>query len=158
MKRLLDIFKPVVAFIPSADIAYGTPTSDWVNMSKYREANLHLSVKSSGGSMTAVVKCSAAADGSSATAIAGRYRKVNRAGSPVDTIGDYVEFTSSGFSVAANSDGIFIIEVRAEDLTEGKPFVGVTLTQGTAGAIVGAGSWLMGDGHYAGKGALSAVS
>jgi hypothetical protein len=156
--RFLDTHKLAVGLVPGADLAYGTPSNDYVNMGKFREAVLLLPVKSVGGAITVVVKNASAADGTGAAAIAGRYRKLNRAGSPIDTMGDYVEFTSAGFSIAANSDGIFAVEVRAEDLTDGKPFVTATLTQGTAGAVPGCGIWVMGDGHYAGKSMQSAIS
>lgn len=156
--RLLDLFKPVVAFVPDDDLAYGTPSADYVNMGKYREAVCLLPVKGTTGTIVVTVKNATDAAGAGAAAIAGRYRKVNRAGSPVDTMGDYVEFTSSGFTIPANSDAIYCVEVRAGDLTDGKPFVTTTLTQGISGAILGCGIWLMGEGHYRGKTLQSAIS
>lgn len=156
--KVLETQKMAVAFIPTADVAYGGPDSDYINMSKGQVATLLLAVKSSGGSMTLTLKNATDAAGASAAAIAGRYRKVNRAGSPIDTLGAYTDFTSSGFSIAANSDGIYAVEVRAEDLTATKPFICAHLAQGTAGAIIGAGIWCLGGARYSGPVAPSIVS
>lgn len=156
--RLLDLFKLAVAFIPDEDLGYGDPVSDYINMGKGQDAVCLIPVKGTTGTLTVTVRNASDASGTGAAAIAGRYRKVNRAGDPIDTIGDYVTFTSAGFTIPASADGVWAVEVRAEDLTTGKPFVSVKAAQGTAGAILGCGIWLLGGGRFKGPGAPSIVS
>jgi len=87
---------------------------------------------------TMTVTCSAVTAGSNATAIAFSYRATEAAGT--DTLGDLTAVESTGLELA---DGTFdnmvlIIDIDAVELTDDKPYVGLTFTDpDNADALIG---------------------
>lgn len=158
MDKLLEMFKPVCAVVADENIGYGDPDSDYVNFAKYREGVFALAIKAGAGTLTVKVKAATSAAGGSAEAIAARYRKLNVAGSPVDTMGDYTALTTSGLVTSANDNAVYFIEVREEDLPAGKPFVCINLDQTAVGEVIGSCVAYMGGARFRGNTLPSAVS
>ncbi|MFA4973651.1 MAG: hypothetical protein WC683_13655 [bacterium] len=83
------------------------------------------------------VTCSAATAGSSATAIAFKYRLSAAAGT--DTMGDATACASTGLTLANTYDGmVVVVDVDAVEMTADKPYLGLTFTDpGSADAVIG---------------------
>ena len=112
--------------VAPVDIDAGAQTSDAFKLSNYSHATIIISLGVTGAASTVTVKENTAADGSGATAIAFSYYGEATAGG--DTTGARTAATSSGFATAT-TDGIFyIIELNAEDLSDGYEWVTVHLS------------------------------
>lgn len=84
------------------------------------------------------VTCSAATAGSSSTAIAFKYRATAAAGT--DTLGDLTDVESTGLDIDQDTydNMVLVIEVEGNELTDDKPYVGLTFTDpGSADAVIG---------------------
>jgi hypothetical protein len=87
---------------------------------------------------TMTVTCSAASAGSSSTAIAFKYRATAAAGT--DTLGDVTDVASTGLDIdhATFGNKVLVVEVEGIELTDDKPYVGLTFTDpGSADAVIG---------------------
>ena len=110
-----------------------------INMKLYEKVEfiLHLGALATDNFVLYVTQ-SAATAGSTATAIAARYRKTAVGGT--DTMGDVTALESTGLTLTDGTDDLltFIIDVDSSDLTTAsKPYVGLFFDDpGTADAVV----------------------
>ena len=84
------------------------------------------------------VTCSAATAGGTSTAIAFKYRATAAAGT--DTLGDLTAVESTGLDIDQDTfdNKVLVIDVEGVELTEDKPYVGLTFTDpGNADAVIG---------------------
>lgn len=118
------------ALAPDADRYNTDPATDRIRHPG--TGNLYfLIIEGTGGTGTAAitVNCYAAASGGSGTAIAFQYKTVT-SGADFDTAGGYSTATTSGVTPAAGATKSTLVKVRYDQVTEDKPFVELTLTEG----------------------------
>ena len=130
-----------IHIVPLATEAQITSTTvePHINMKLYEKVEfiLHLGALATANFVLYVTQ-SAATAGSTATAIAARYRKTAVGGT--DTMGDVTALESTGLTLTDGTDDLltFIIDVDSSDLTTAsKPYVGLFFDDpGTADAVV----------------------
>jgi hypothetical protein len=123
------------ALAPVADRFNGSPSTDRIRHPG--TGNLFFAViEGAGGTGTAAitVNCYAAASGGSGTAIAFEYKTVT-GGADFDTASGYTTATSSGVTPTAGATKATLVKIRYDQVTEGKPFVELTLTEGDSTAV-----------------------
>lgn len=132
---------------PVADAFDSTITTDVVNLALYGVA-MFVVMKGVGatGTSTITIQASAASDGASPTAIAFKYRRVASG----DTAGDSTAATTAGFTTTAGSSEVYLIEVRAADLPDGKSWVHLKAVEVVNSPVAGAIAILLGDPRYQG--------
>ena len=112
--------------VAPVDIAAGAQTSDAFSMENWSHATIIIALGVTGAASTVTVKENTAADGSGATAIAFNY--YGEATAAGDTLGARTSASASGFATAT-TDGIFyVIELSAEELSDGYPWVTVHMS------------------------------
>ena len=128
--------------VAPVDIDAGAQPSDAFKLSNYSHASIIISLGVTGAASTVTIKESTDASGSGATAIAFSYYGEATAGG--DTTGARTSATSSGFATAT-TDGIFyIIEINAEDLSDGYEWVTVHLSDPGSATFASVGVILSG--------------
>ena len=106
--------------VAPVDIDAGAQTSDAFSMENWSHATIIIALGVTGAASTVTVKENTAADGSGATAIAFNY--YGEATAAGDTLGARTSASASGFATAT-TDGIFyVIELSAEELSDGYPW------------------------------------
>ena len=112
--------------VAPVDIDAGAQTSDAFSMENWSHATIIIALGVTGAASTVTVKENTAADGSGATAIAFNY--YGEATAAGDTLGARTSASASGFATAT-PDGIFyVIELSAEELSDGYPWVTVHMS------------------------------
>ena len=112
--------------VAPVDIDAGAQTSDAFSMENWSHATIIIALGVTGAASTVTVKENTAADGSGATAIAFNY--YGEATAAGDTLGARTSASASGFATAT-TDGIFyVIELSAEELSDGYPWVTVHMS------------------------------
>lgn len=147
---------------PVADAFATSMTTDWVKLGYYRKATflLHTGNATSGtadGVVTLLASASAA--GTSTTALAFKYR-VCASSTTVDTWGALTDAASTGFSMTAGDNYLYVVEITADDLVgqiDGKPFVALKVTESTDDPVV-AGCLIELDPRYEGAVPLTAIA
>ena len=117
------------ALAPDADRYNTSPATDRIRHPG--TGNLYfLVVEGAGGTgtTTLTVNCYAAATGGSGTAIGFNYKTVT-AGADFDTASGYTAVAATGVNPAAGATKSTLIQIRYDEVTEGKPFVELTLTE-----------------------------
>lgn len=127
MHTLAENAHIVTVLQPDADRYATSATSDIVSLAKYGEVTFVL-MEGAGGTGTATItveECTNnAGDGN--TAIAYDYKQVTTLG----TIpASWTAATTSGFTTTAGANKMVYIRVRAEELSDGSPWVRVVLTE-----------------------------
>lgn len=120
---LSEVVKIVEGFKPDADALAGTVQSEAVNMGLYERATfiLHRGAGTT-GTQTITMQASTDAAQSGAEAIAFRRRTLDTY--PIsDALGSASAVTSAGFTTTAGGDNIEVIEVKAEDMPDGKKWL-----------------------------------
>ncbi len=109
------------------------PTTDWI---KCIGRVCFIVAEGAGGVGTAAITLNEATNnsGGSSAPMAFNYRLLTTVGG-LDTWGAWLVATSSGVTPAAVAEKATLVEVRADELTEGNSFVSLTLTEGTDGAV-----------------------
>lgn len=123
---------------PMADIYNGNPITDVVNMKQFERAAFVLFQKTAGtntGVAVVTIECSAAADGSSATAIPFKHRKLTTGAS--DALSVVTNVAATGYTTTANEDTIHVFEVEAADLEADKPYLFARLTESVNDPVTG---------------------
>ena len=118
------------ALPPDADRYNTNPATDRIRHPG--TGNLYfVVVEGAGGTGTAAitVNCYAAASAGSGTAIAFQYKTVT-SGLDFDTESGYSTATTSGVTPAAGATKTTLVKVRYDQVTEDKPFVELTLSEG----------------------------
>jgi len=114
-----------------------TQTPGHINMKQYEKVEFLIQLGAiAGDSFTITVQQSAVTAGSTATAIAARYRLTAAAGT--DTMGATTALTTSGFTTlnGTHENMLLIIDVDSQDLTTAdKPYVGLLMTDTGSGDV-----------------------
>lgn len=124
----------VNGLVPDADRFATSGVTDRINMANYGRITFVIHTgDATGGTANGAVTLNAyaAASGGSGTALAFKYR-VCASSTTVDTWGDLTDATTSGFSMTAGDNYIYIVTITADDLVaqiDGKPFVELTVTE-----------------------------
>jgi hypothetical protein len=132
----VGMVRHIVPITAPAQISSTTVTPN-VAMKKYESVQFILALGDlATDSFTLTVTCSAVTAGSTATALSFKYRVTAAAGT--DTLGDLsAAVTSLVLTHTTYDNKIIIIDVDANELTDAKPYVGLTLTDpGSATAYV----------------------
>lgn len=135
----------VVNILPPIDIT-GGKDCDIFSMENYAHATIIVQVGVSAAAFTKIelYECDDFTP-SSQTAIAySAYKEETAAG---DTLGALVAVTSTGITPSANDNIFYVIELDAQDLTDGYPCVQVKLTNGVNAVIASAIAILSGSRH-----------
>lgn len=133
----------VLGLEPKADRFDTSATTDFISLANYGRITFVIATgnstsDTSNGTVTLV--CSAAAGGTSTSALAFKYR-VCASSSTVDTWGALTDATTSGFSMTAGDNYHYSCEVTADSVeaqAAGKYFVALRVTEVTNDPIVGA--------------------
>lgn len=153
----------VNGLVPVADAFASSATTDFVNLANYRKVVflLHTGNATSGtANGTVTVLASASAAGTSTTALAFKYRAC-ASSTTVDTWGALTDAASTGFSMTAGDNYIYVVEVTAEDVVatiEGKPFIALKVTESTDDPVVASCLILCCEPRYAGAVPLTAIA
>ncbi len=109
-----------------------------INMKLYEKVEFVCNFSTlSGDSMTLTVTQSAVTAGSTATAIAARYRFAAAAGT--DTMGDVTALASTGLVITYGTYTLttLIVDIDSQDLTtDSKPYAGLTFTDPTSASMI----------------------
>ena len=124
------------------DIDAGAQTSDAFSMANYSHATIIISLGVTGAASTVTLKENTAADGSGATASAFAYYSETTAAG--DTTSSRTAATSSGFATSTNDGVFYIIELNAEDLSDGSEWVTVHMSDPGAATFASIGVVLSG--------------
>ena len=107
--------------VAPVDIDAGAQPSDAFKMANYTHATVIISLGVTGAASTVTVKENTDASGSGATAIAFAYYSEETAAG--DTTSARTAATSSGFATSTNDGVFYILEIDAEDLSDGSEWV-----------------------------------
>lgn len=130
----------VTSHAPAADLYNGNPAGVAVALKQYEQVSFLLQQKTAGtntGTATVTVEECSAQDGTGAAAVAFRYRKKTTA-TTSDAWGAWTAASASGFGTTANENTIYEIAVNARDLSDGKPYARVKLTETVNDPVDGA--------------------
>lgn len=116
----------VVNVLPPKDVSGGA-TGDRFKMTNYAHASIIVTFGvTADATSTILVKNCTAATGGTATAIAfSYYAETTAAG---DTLGGKTAATSAGIATSPNNSIMYVIELDARELTDGYPWVEVSIT------------------------------
>ena len=133
---------------PSSDRFSSVNTVNWFSMSLYDKALGILDI-GIGATGTAVVTVLAASDssGTGAEAIAFSRRRI---GAASDTAGTLTATASTGFTTTAGGGDMYLLEIDATDLPDGKHYVQFCLTEGVDSPVAAALIVILGAARYAG--------
>ncbi len=119
---------PVNALAPDADLYAADPATDIINMVDYQYCDFYVH-EGAGGTGTALITMEECDDvtPTNSTEILFRYR-VAQTG---DTFGDWTNTTSTsaGYTTIAGANKIVQIQVDADQLADGFPYVRIVLTE-----------------------------
>lgn len=126
---LAEMGKPVVGIAP-VDIGGVAKVSDYFSMKNYSHASILVVCGVIGNAATITVEESDDASGSTATAIAFDYYAIT-----AGVTGARTAATSAGFSTGTTAGAMWVIEIDADQLTAGYPFLVVKATNAAANLI-----------------------
>lgn len=131
----MSVLHLVQALAPDADRWTGNPSTDRIRVPGSGRL-LFVVWEGAGGTGTVTITADAyaAASGGSGTALAYRYKTVATAGE-IHNAGGWSLATTSGILPAAGADKITLVEFRFDEVTDGKPFVALTMTETDSTAV-----------------------
>lgn len=152
---LSEYLKVIKGLDPVADAFSGTVASDVINMGLYDRA-LFVVQKGVGatGTATITMQATAANTTSSPTAIPFKYRAVSSG----DTAGSITDATTAGFTTSAASSELYLCEVRAENMPDGKPWLHLQSVEVVDSPIVGSILILLGAARFTGATLPTAIA
>lgn len=127
---LAEMGKPVVGVAP-VDIGGVAKVSDYFSMENYQHASIIVACGAITNAATITVEESDDNSGSDTTAIAFAYHAISSAG----VTGARTAATASGFSTGTDNNLIWVIEIEADELSDGYPFLVVKATDAAANLI-----------------------
>ncbi len=136
----------VVNALPPADANGGLTSARW-KMSDWRHASIIVSIGNSTASSTITVKECSAAAGGEAIAIPFAYYSQEVVGG--DVLSGQLRASSGGLLASSNSSIFYVAEVDARELSDGFPYLEVTVDPGANSVIVGVQIVLTGGRHIA---------
>ena len=128
--------------VAPVDIDAGAQTSDAFKMANYTHATVIISLGVTGAASTVTVKENTDASGSGATAIAFAYYSEETAAG--DTTSARTAATSSGVATSTNDGVFYILEIDAEDLSDGSEWVTIHMSDPGAATFASIGVILSG--------------
>lgn len=142
----------VKGLAPAADRWNTNPATDIVKADEWDKVNF-LVHQEGGTTGTATFTVEACSDntGTGAEAVAFAY-SVGAAGAGAlsDILGARTEAAAAGFTSTAASDRLYLIEIRADQLPESKPYVRLKCTEAVNDPVNGAVEILLYKGRYVG--------
>jgi hypothetical protein len=145
----------VVNCLPPVDITGGKTTQAF-SMANYQHATIILQVGVSAAAWTSIIVNAGSATAAIGAVVAGSTAipfsiyKQETAGAANDVLGARVAETASGETAVSANDGIFyVIELDANELPDGKPYVQVALANGANSVIASVVAVLSGARHSA---------
>lgn len=140
------------ALAPDADRYNGNPSTDRIKVPGSGKLQF-LIVEGAGGTGTATITANAYAanSGGSGTALAFRYKTVTSSGE-VDDAGGWSTASTSGVTPAAGANKTTLVEFRFDEVTAGKPYVALTLTESANDPVDAAVIAIVKDGDRPGSG------
>lgn len=160
IESLIQSIKFVKGLAPAADRWNTNPATDIVSMANYNNCTF-LAHQQGGttGTVTFTVEACSDASGTGATAIPFNYAKgPDGAGANSDVMGALTAATAAGFASTAAHDALYLIEVAAADLPEGKYFVRLKCTELVNDPINGAVEIILYNPRYAGATQPTAIA
>jgi len=152
MDSLIQTCKFVKGLAPAADRWNTNPSTDIVSMADYDKLifMVHQEGGTTGKATLTVLACSDVS-ASATSAIAFRY-SVGAAGAGAlgDLHGAITDATAAGFDTTPATDRIYLIEVKAEDLPAGYPFVKMVCTEAANDPVNGVVDIVLFGARYAG--------
>ena len=135
----------VVNVLPPVDIS-GGKVGQCFKMAKHGHASIILQVGVSAAAFTKILlnACSAN-DGTGATAQPFDIFKQETAGADKDVLGGRTPVTAAGYTPSGNDNIFYVIEVDADNLPVGLPYVQLQLTNGVNSVIASAVAILSGS-------------
>jgi len=149
----------VVGLVSPVDTASTTVNSDVINMGKNHAACIAVYIGTITGD-TAVITVEECDDvtPSNSTAIDFRYRESGATGTS-DAFGDMATAASTGVTVAATDDDhIFLIDIDADELSDGYPYLRVVIDPGASASACEVAVVAFLDGRYKQNDAPSALT
>lgn len=137
----------VMLTVPVANFAAGTVTSDEINIENYHHITFYrYQGTGTTGTSTITVEACSNTSGSNNTAIVFKYREMTTN----DTWGAVTAATTAGFTTTAGSDGMWAIEVDAQEAAYlGYNYVRLVMTEVAASAVVGCTFAILSEPRYA---------
>ncbi|NIM21849.1 MAG: hypothetical protein GTN64_05440 [Candidatus Latescibacteria bacterium] len=137
--RILERFKVAQVLAPSSDVYNGNPATSGINMANYDRVTFVLSQVTAGtntGTATVTVEEATDTGGTGATAIGFNFYR-NEGADADDDLDAEETATTSGFSTTANVTATYMITVKAEQLSDGSPYVRLQLTESVDDPVIG---------------------
>lgn len=140
MRSFIQEVKVVKGLAPAADRWNTSPSTDIVNMKNYdRVAFIAHQEGGTTGKATFTVEACSDVSATGAEAIPFRYSVGGAgAGAGGDDTGAITNATAAGFDSTPNSDRVYIIEVKSDELPADKPFVRLKCTEAVNDPVNGA--------------------
>jgi len=155
-KLLTEELKVFSGLKPAADRFNGVATVNWFSMANYGKALGILDIGVGGtGTTTVTVKAASDSTGSNAEAIAFKRRRIAAAS---DLMGVVTDTASTGFTTTAGGGDMYLIEVDAANLPDGKHYVQFYLSEAVNSPVYGSLIVLLGGCRYAGANLPTAVA
>lgn len=143
----------IVNLIPPVDVTGGA-AGDRFSMKNYGHATIILQVGVSAAAFTKIiVKECTAASGGTATAIA--YRLAAEETDAGDTLGAFEAVAAAGRTPAAADNIFYVIEIDAQELSDGYEWIEVSVTNGANSVIASAVAVLSGSRYQEAEGATA---
>jgi len=145
----------VVNILPPKDINGGAQTSDWFNVKKYGHVSIILTLGVTGGASTVTVKEADSNSGGNSAAIKfNAYKEETAAG---DTLGAKVAVAAAGFATSTNDSITYVIEIDASQLSDGKPYLALLMSDPSSATLASAVAVLSGS-RYAEETSPTAIT
>lgn len=146
---------PVIFLAPDADRWDTDPATDIVNMSDYARCDFYITEGVGGtGTTKLIVRSSDDVSASNTTDLAFRYR-VAQTG---DTFGDWTDIAATGYTLVAGANKMVQIQIDADQLAAGEPYVYMTTTEVDDGAVDANIMGILSGPRYASEGPATALT
>lgn len=136
----------IVNLVPPIDITGGV-TGDVFSMRRYTHATIIVQVGVSAAAFTKIIinECNTFAAGGAAAIAHYIYKEETALG---DTLGARTAVAAAGTTPSANDNIFYVIELDHDELTEGFPYVQLSLTNG-ANSVIGSAVAILSGPRYA---------
>lgn len=126
----------VVNILAPIDINGSARVSDYFSMALYAHCSILLTLGVTGAASTVTIEESDDNAGNDENAIAFSYYAEETAGG--DTLGDRTAATAAGFATSTNDGIIYVIEIDADQLTDGYPYLVLKMSDPTSATLASA--------------------
>ena len=157
---VIEKVKFVKGLAPAADRWNTDPATDIVSLALHKKAVfiVHQAGGTTGKATLTVEACDDVS-ASATTAIPFAYSVGgDGSGAGGDATGTLTQATAAGFDTTAGSDRLYIIEVDADTLPEGKPYLRLVCTEAVDDPVTGAVEIALFGGRYTGQSLDSAIA